>query len=470
MWSFLKWLAAFFCLLVIAAAGVFMVSRSQGVTPGREDAIALLESPMEMPGRNAFAAVWLLGYDVPEGEIEPVAAEDVARFASRPFPGEIADGEATEGMAFESAAGERHGVVVPGPDDEPALCSLGEPDCLATVRADPDGYAQKMAPLQQLLGQADALAAYGHYADGFPPRVDTPFPRHLGIALRASLTRSAVSFAQGDRDAGLTGVCRVAATLRPWVPHSDSLVASMVALRAVDGASALFADMLAELPVRAAVPEICTAAFAAPVPEEAMLCDPMKGEFRLQRIYAEDPALLGADVNPWWSRPLRPLLYDAEATQGRQAEHLAAGCTEAARQAVIADRPHRPVGKSGAYEFDCLANVFGCVLTSIAAPAYTDYHRRAQDHGMRLKVMATLLWLHKTGDDGRPLRTRLAVRPAATRSPARNIEVVDSGRSLAIELYDDDRGAQWQVPVPGSRWQGDRVDRVQDEDAAADRR
>ncbi|QDH69501.1 hypothetical protein [Marilutibacter alkalisoli] len=433
----LKLLAGILVLAVIAGVGLYWVSRTQGMTPEREAVVELMTSPDDLPGRNAFATFWLLGHDVAEDQVEAVVAEDVARFMGSPWP-------ATEGDApFVSVAVERFGAASAPSEAESMLCALREPGCLQKVRRAPGEYERLLASMAVPLRQMEALADAGHYRNGFPPRVDAPFPPRLNDALRAPMTAHALAFIQGDIEGGLAGTCRSVAMWRRLVPASDSLVIAMAAIAAADGHSRLFAEMLAELPDRAAVPRECDAAYAPPEPGEASVCMAMKGEFAVMRAAMQDPAMTGSEGVAWYLR----WAYDADATVARSAEHLSTGCSEPGQRAILADRPLRGQRRNG-FEIECIANFAGCLLTS--GVVYDSYLQRAQDHGARLRLMATLLWLHRNARDPRPLATRLASRPAGTRSPTRGLEVVDDGRWLQVAMYDDSRGDHWKVPLPRS--------------------
>ena len=98
--------------------------------------------------------------------------------------------------------------------------------------------------------------------------------------------------------------------------------------------------------------------------------------------------------------------------------------------------------------FRCADNAIGCILVRIAAPAYGDYAARLQDMGARGRLLATLLWLREHAGDRRPLAERLAARPPALKSPAREIRIVEGGKALAVRMYEQKREKEFVLPLP----------------------
>ncbi len=433
-----KWVGGALVFALLATTAVFLVARSQGRSAERRAAMAMMEAPAAGEGENAFAAVWLMGYDVPADRVEAIAADDVHRFeaevAKLEVGGRVGD--------FASRAAEDFGFLVPEDGRDEAWCRFDE-DCLAHVRGHRDRLAGQEARLQAMHGQVAALRGHGFYRNAFPLRIDAPLPAYLGSVPRAALTYGALLYDRGDVEGGLDAVCQVAAAWRPLVANSDSLVVSMVADRVHDNASRLFAGMLAGQGPDTPLPPSCQVAFAAPDVAEGSICEAMKGEYRMASDYIATGAVRGSEPLPWHAA----FTLDTEVTRGRMAQYHARACDDAAAERLARDLPFVHAPAPGGFEIECVANVLGCALTSIAAPAYDDYHRRGQDHVMRMRLMATLLWLRSRGPDARPLEARLAVRPAALRSPGRELQVDEDGLALGFQPYSSRAGGTWQVPV-----------------------
>ncbi|MBW3549293.1 MAG: hypothetical protein KY442_00320 [Proteobacteria bacterium] len=435
-----RWAQRIFGGLAVVALGLvtlYTVSRLRGPSAGQEAALALMEQPMDTPGRNAFATLWLLDRDVPPARLEQIAELDIRRFADSPLGSAPAGG-------FRSVAAAEYPALEVGHDEEPALCALRETGCLAQVRSDRAAYAGRIDALRPLIRRAEGLSAYGHYRNRFAPRMDRPLPQ-VGNAMSAQRTAYSLAFVDGDVAGGLAGVCGMAETWRRFVPHSNSLIVSMLAINTVTDASTLFAEMLAELPADYPLPAECATAFAPPRAGEGLVCEALKGEFDFTRRALQ--------ANPHWRqhqpRGASRLFYDQRMTEARSASAFAQYCNEQARERFAADAARQPAASSGLAGFDCLANSIGCLLADVAAPAYVGYARRGQDHAARRRLMATLLALRKRSDDPRPLQARLDAQPPVLRSANRPIEPSDNGAALRITLFDDSLGADhWQVPLP----------------------
>lgn len=261
--------------------------------------------------------------------------------------------------------------------------------------------------------------------------------------LPVQLTADALAFVDGETDVALRGVCGMAATWRPLVQHSDSLIVSMGAVNAFAGAAGLFAEMLAELPSARSLPAECPAAFAPPAPDEGSICEAMKGEFASVRQAYRRSLLESISQEPL----LGSLLTDPVATDARLAQRVASACGGRAREQLVSDQPLRLQVDAPQWEFACIANAVGCILADIAAPAYADYAQRGQDHLARIRLMATLLWLREHGSGSDPLAARLGSLPPALRSESRPVEASIDGSRLQVSLFWTHRHAHWQVPL-----------------------
>lgn len=78
----LKRLGVGVLIVVLVLAALWTWSRLRGPTAEQREALALLEAPNAFEGRNAFNALWVLRYDVPEGEVEAVVEADMAALAA----------------------------------------------------------------------------------------------------------------------------------------------------------------------------------------------------------------------------------------------------------------------------------------------------------------------------------------------------------------------------------------------------
>jgi hypothetical protein len=454
MRKLLKWVACAVGAMIVVAVVLWSVARLRGPTAEQEAALAATQGPWTPEGRNAFPYFWQLAYDVPDAAQAEVAAEDLRRMAAAPPPGTDADGSRTPGLFnYASVASQRYPDLRPSGEDHALFCKPREPGCLQRVRADLPRYEALVDRHARLFERVATLADYGHYRSLSPPRMDASSPpMQLG---RATITQHAVAFVRGDVDAALAGTCRDIATWRRLGANSDALIMRMVGIAySTDGYGRLLAEMLAELPRDHPLPRSCAVAVAPAEASELRLCQAMRGEFatsssaiRLMRAQA------ATSRNPA-DRALAPLFFDPEATVADIATTFAPACSDGELQRLAADAAQVgwPEPRRGYWRLECVGNPVGCVLSEIARPAYRDYVLRAQDQGARLKLLSTLLWLREQDGEGRTLEARLDARPSALKSPTRDIEVGDDGRSLRIRQFDAGRGDYWTLPLPPYLW------------------
>lgn len=399
---------------------LYAVSRLRGATPEQRAALKVMRSPAPTPGGNAFAALWLLRYDVPEAQLEAIADADVRRFASRP---PMLEG--VQVAPFHSVAAGRFDDLLAPSGNAPSVCNDG---CLAQAREHLRSDAASMRVHSHWIQRSVLLSRYGHYRSRFAARTDMPVP-DAGAAARTTLAH-AVAFAQGRRHDGLTGVCRDADTWRRLVPNSDSLIVSMVAMRSYDRSLRLFADMLAELPAGHPLPAECGTAFAMPAVGETSLCTAMKGEFAFMQAVTRQVAG-GART---------ALVFDREMTAAQMARNLVGACGGPAV-------PTRSVANTGGswwrslLRLECASNPVGCVLGDIAAPAYGAYPRRAADHAVRMQAGAALLRIHAGPMHGN----------AAAQDVAPELRIDAAARSLVFGLGAGAAGETQRLPLPSSR-------------------
>lgn len=427
----LKRLGMGLLVAVLVIAALWTWSRLRGPTPTQRAALELMEAPNAFAGRNAFDAIWLLPYDVPDEAIAAVADADMAAVAEAP-PG-------TPIMQVTSAKGRFADLRTS--DGAPAPCSGNGEGCLAKVRADPEGSATWRRQNAALVERVQALSRYDHIASRLPAKVDAPFLPLQALSL--PLSANAVDFVQANPLAALASACRDMDTLRRIGTKSDLLITRMLAIAYVtDGYGRLLADMLGALPRDTPLPATCEAAFRAPSADEGSICPAMRGEFA-QSMGAVDSIPEMREANAWsW------LVLDRAGVRASMAEQMAPPCEVedvdlAADQRLVLTRTPLPAWR----RFECVANSVGCLLSDVAGPAYYGYAWRAQDQNARLQLLGTLAWLREQPDEG-TLAERLARRPGGLRSPARDITVTADGRSLEIAQYDTRLGDTWSLPLP----------------------
>lgn len=431
-----------FFTLVGVLVCLWLVSRLRGPSEAQVEAMALLQERAPVPaGGNAFAAIWLLGYDVPQSQLQTVAETDFAQSSAMTTP-------AGDGMRVEPV---RTGLAqfeyqAPSIADAQLFCRTRDTDCLDRVRADPTAYDGLIERNQSLLDRVVALQQYGYYRS---PEVDptrTMLPPFQYAAY--DLTRVAWQFSRGEVDAALTGACEGAHAWRRLGAHSDSLLARAIGTGYVEGYTGLLARMLAELPASQAIPDACTAAFATPAVADASICEAMRGEFALSEHHlrqfdadaGEEPSLIPGS-HRW--------VFDPDKTLAILAAGNAWACSGDTNNALQNDirlvQPPSSTGLSLA-RLECVANPSGCILADTAFPAYYDYQWKAQDHAARLELMNALLWLRGNADPDRPPQSQLTAYWEQRRRGDRELRFEDDGRAVALQLYAQGPDRWWSLP------------------------
>ena len=439
----LAWIAKGVAALIALVVGVWGISKLLPVPEDQRQARALLEQDPGFSGRNGFAALWFLGFEgVPVERYDELLAQDVA--AQR-------RAQAQQLAALADVAGGQQ-APVPFPQDSVAqgqwprtaasvepVCTFNQVDCLEKVRAAPQAYAKALEGQQALLDRLAALGAYDYVQSPFPPDVSTPLPWVAGLS-RAH-TAYALAHVQGRSDEALAGVCRTVLTGRMLMSRSDSLLIAMVGGRMVQSGALLFSQVLAELPANQPLPPACNDAFVLPKAAELSTCNAMRGEFRL--INSVWPTLRAEHQPGMW------LLLDEDKTIARNALPLAHACTTQVSRALAQDAPIPPApGKTySPWSLRCAANAVGCILSSIAGPAYEGYTARLQDAGAQLRLVAIALWLREQ-PAGSELPALLRQLPEPLRSPSRAVRLSDDGHWLEMPAYADKQPMPPRAAVP----------------------
>lgn len=447
MKSAFKWLGLVAGLLLLAAVALFLAARLQGPTSAQRDAVAEMQVVPEPAGRNAFAALWLLPYDVPEAQQEAVAAEDVQRYS--PAGSLPADSGLDRSAGFASIAGARYADLRVEDKQLPDYCTWRDEGCLAKVSEGKVAYAKLLERDARLIDRVAALSQYGHVRNEFAAGLDMPFPAYQ--LLSRTLTKNAHDFAIGKVDAALAGTCRDASTARMLMRSGDNLIGSMIAVVMLQGTAQLFTDMLATLPADHPLPVNCTQAFVPPVADELSVCNAMRGEYRFM-TGGVSRSMQQEREKSWLRAAQLWLVYNEEKTEAAAAANLARWCSEDAASMLSQDiailPASLPIEEPSPWSMQCIDNAAGCILTKIAAPAYSDYQLRLQDSGARLRLVGALLWLREQADGSVSMSQLLTTLPEEYANKRRDLRVSEDGKSLVIDMYETKRNETWQVGLP----------------------
>lgn len=428
----LRWVLGGMLLVIFVVVVAWSVSRLMPVPRAERDALALMQQPVHFGGRNAFEALWLLDFDdVPAAERAGLIEEDrqrAAALARQP----LTDDQVQPTMV--RAAQERY--ASPPPLQPP--CRWTSDDCVAQLRANPASAEAALLGQQALLTRIAALSAYDHYKNPFVPDARAPMPNWA--LLQRPLTAHALAHVQGRSADALAGLCNDTRTAKMLMTHSDGLMPAVLGASMLRGNVGVLAQVLAELPADHPLPASCDGVFTVTQASALSLCPAMRGEFRF--------------VTEGLSRmeqPMAVLVWDRDKSKARTALAMQGACTDAAGQALVADRAlfiEPPVPSS--WRFECVANMVGCVLGDIAAPAYRSYALRLQDAGASLRLAEALLWLR--ANPHADAAEALAAMPAQLRDGERPLHLSDDGRHLQVALYAKAGNEEpLRLPLPATR-------------------
>lgn len=434
-------LLKFFGLLLLLALvwlGLVLSEWLPRSTEAELTAMAVLESKSAnvSGARNAFPAIWLMSYDVPDAELEAVAAADTAAFLDATKQGQVTH--------FTSTAEGKYAAVPGPPGIDPLLCETWGGSCLVRVRANPEASRARVAEFAKRLERGDRLAQYDHYAYGFRPRLDAPIGGASSFTLQ--LTAAALDYLDGNVDSAFARVCHGTATWRRLRAHSDALIMDMLGVAQMSGAAKLYAEMLAEQAPDFTPP--CAETFAPLSDAEANQCAVFRGEFLFMRNTIEDETLFAelADSENRRSR-LLPALINERHVVHASAPYFANQCTaenlERVRRRDPAPLP--PVGDSPCGAMSWTFDPVGCHIALLSMPDYNDYYLRVLDLDARLKLLQSALWLRTQPADG-DRAAQFAARPGGLQSTHHPMRYDSEHNMLRMTNLEKRRGEFWEIP------------------------
>lgn len=437
----LKWIFGGGGLLLLALALIWGVSKLVGPSRAERAALATMSEPVEYKGRNAYAAIWLLDYPVPIGEMDALMAEDVRRFAATP----MSDGEdKMDASAFNTRALQRFPSDAPDAEARGRLCKNRE-DCLAKVRADLPAYEKMLAAHPAWFARAVVATQGDHLRNRFPPRLDTPLPSFASTYAPATLF--AVRFAQGEHEAAIAGTCRALSDWRRLGANSDMLVGWAVAHGyGAMGHGRLLAQMLAETPNEQPLPAECAEAMVIPRAEEIPMCNAMRGEFK----FISQGAGLLMQAQEQKNNIQYNIFYDDEMARAAHAVPFSAFCSAQADAAFKADQPLTSIAPPGLYRLQCVSNAIGCILSQIAGPNYTTYELRHRDALAMKRTLAALAWWRAQPDAANDPVATLQKLPPEFRSAAHPLRLNTEQVALLMPALNGER-KDITLPLPGTR-------------------
>ena len=403
---------------------------------------AMLDAPAPLPGRNAFAALWLLEQDVPPAQLQAVADADMAAIRR--------DGVDASRASYRTYPA--HGFAKPQEGEVP-WCNKRVPDCLGAVRAQPQAYAALAAPYGKLWQRVADLAQYELLQ--LPNELVYSYEIDYTAWPRA-MTAHAVALAQSPSAAHVRAMCRHVATTRRLANHDGrTMTFHGIDTEATRHGLQMLAQLLNENPALAPADWAnCRAALAADAQWPQQVCHMGQGEVRWTAATLHEslggevggPGLTGAVVQglSWLGTG-----GDRIATHA-MAELASEVCTPAYAQALRAGQLSEPQQRSAWQQL--LLTVRAPVAVAMGmmdAPDYRMAARIAAD-GEALRAMGrSWLWWREQlvregasgplaqamaqGDVAR-LNELLGARPADVRLPGHPLTVVRGEQGLVLRL------------------------------------
>jgi len=405
-WLLLPILLAAWSLLVLAG-WLPPLSAQQ-----RQD-LALLSAPLPpVEGSNAFAALWLAGFEVP-----PERRPELLQLPDDALP-----------RALQASYPRRE------LDAEPILRLCRDPSlaCLPALRAERESVAAGLDRLHGLESDRAELLTHGHYRDprhGFTDEEISP----LMVLLAWSHLASAFEVAEGRPMDALHRLCTDTAAWRRLRSGANSLVFDMLMLRQLRLSLALFGETLLELDPATPLPPRCAAAFAPLADAEFDQCPSMQREYRLFESTLLESIGRGPDAS--WKQRLSGRLINLPHALAMMAEPQARLCRDEHRDRIAAREP-MPAGQapSGCGLAGRMFNPTGCILGQLAPADNSRYYLRLLDVDRGLRLAGLGLWLRS---QDQPVAQALAQRPTAFADIEARIEVDDDGASrLRIDPHD----------------------------------
>lgn len=436
-------------ILLSGVVAVYVWSMTAPLTQRQREALDLLQRQPPLPGRNAFAALWLLDLDAPsdETELQAAASADVRSYADRLARTRAGSGKNEEPIWTAPSAAKFGKLFVPQEGDPPWCKPEQWPECLRQVGADPAAYDRLLDRYAALSNRIEALAHYDRYESEFPPGAASPIPK-FQILFSLPSTQQARLTAQGNAALALELGCRTLRLGTMLATRSRDLLSGMIGAKLIVSQAPVLAWIMATHPEQP-VPQTCLAATAALPIADFDLCPHLYAEWQDYR--AEMLALEKSGSG-------RNLLFDADKTSARFADAYAEACREPARQRLLQDMPatDSAPASSPLASRECVANLIGCMLSDISRHTFAGYQNRLQDAYAARQALRSLVWLRaqppaaaaakNVHDSG--LAELFGRRPDEMRTPTQrtSIAMQENGAIvLRVALYDETLRRQLQA-------------------------
>ena len=426
-----------FLLVVTSLVLVYGVLLASGTVPASsaeaQSARASLTMPVPAGKHDGFAEFWFAGRDVPVESMASLLEKDLQQI----------ERAIAEHRSFRDLPLFARSETLPAirPLDPEVSCTQGEMECVAKTRK------LRILLAAELRQQNVARAAANRLLEADDLRA--PGPELMAEMLtewpgaRFVLNDAALRFVDGETVEAQADLCRHVATWRRLRAGSRHLHITRLALPILADAAAIHAEMRAELPADAPLPEPCEAAFAPLTEEERSVCPIMAGELRLAEhmlnVDMRSAAHSGRDGFGGLAQDIVNLGTQPEPTLDLLALKLwRSGCTAPAISEPVScsasERLFNPVGCN---------LVAGLPLRSPAIrPLLADLDRR-----LRLTVLARR-WASYPDEASRAEAIRALMGEADP--PPEQMGFDSEHQTLRVELLDPGTRSPWTIFLAGT--------------------
>lgn len=424
--------------------------------PPSERQVAAMSGLSDWPvgeGENAFGAVFLLPFDIPEAEQGRVwhATEQ----ALEDFHHQVLDGGQPDPKQVQADLGDRYPRV-----DLQALpqarCGQASGSCLAEAAELDPSILERLRGAKALHKRLDALHAYGHYrptrrlffADSWPEGLSR------APAIRIDLLLAADAFRSGQTAEGLARTCRQHASARRFASQADFLLTRVIEQYALRASAALLAEMLAELPLAEPLPADCEVLREPPPGSLTAICVAIGGEYAFSKEMVIESVRRDREEKGLGGRLFYDLMLSDKLMERWLADQFGWACDSEILVRMAADDPelHSLLQSStGDVPFlQCVASPAGCLMMRAADPrVFHSYALRSVDDVAASRALSVLLGLRQRMADGLSAEHALASLPSGLNAAQRPLRI--ESRALVHDNRDTRRQATFGLPLPASR-------------------
>lgn len=393
--------------------------------------LALLQSASPEPeGRNGFASLWTLGYQVPEANRAEILAAD------RQIHGDRLNWQERPDPLTRAADYPASTEVWPS-----KFCCGKEPMTLERIEARRWRLAPFIAGHAQLLDALTALEGYDVFHNSLPNRIWSAFPALQLLRFRPMQ----LALLHADQpDEAIAGLCSHIGMLRRLRWSSNSLLHEQLGTAFATDALALLADLQATH--AAPLPASCDAILQPLADSELDTCNAMREQFAMSVNQLDE--LIAHPVQSERVTPvldaLMPLLINRRHTLAGSASPYARFCRDGRN---LRD-PDLGLGNHDSCSlWERALNPVGCTFVNLDID-FNTYQRRRLDLDRALQLLRIAQELHSLPA---PLQPDLAALKSASGLAPGTVELDRAAGVLRLHRLYTKFSQTWEIPLPGSQ-------------------